>query len=134
MAAKAVTRAEPTEKFGMMTTPTSGVNSIRRVSAEMRSADQPEVPTSTLSPASTACCTTFWLTAGWVKSTTSSAASMSLSGLADDSEATNSKSGDSLMRREISVPMVPVAPTTATVVVIRPIYQAAPATKPDQYG
>ncbi len=89
-AANAEPSTEPMEKLGMITTPTSSRPTSRWASASMRSCDQPEVPTSTRRPLSTAKSTTLWLTPGTVRSTATSAPSMSESGLFESSLATTS--------------------------------------------
>ena len=90
MAESAVPMTEPMEKLGMMTTPVSSRPAMRRARASIRSCDQPEVPTSTRSPWSTAKSTTPWLARGTVRSITTSAPSISARSLAEFSPATRS--------------------------------------------
>jgi hypothetical protein len=116
-----VASTEPIEKLGTMMTPTARLPLMRRSSAVIRSLDQPDVPTSTLIPCATANSTTDCETAGSVTSTATSAPSMSESSPFESICEWSSNSVEVSTIRETSWPILPVAPTTATLVVIRQI-------------
>src|SRR5690606_7646027 len=120
-AASALPRTDPSEKLGMNTAPVPAASTSGRTRA-IRSADQPDVPTSTLTPRSTAARTTSMLTAGTLASTTRSAPSSSSSPLREVSTAAISKSSSPSTTSRITAPSLPVPPTRATRVVMPSSY------------
>src|SRR5690554_4505743 len=114
----------------MMMTPASGAAASAPLRPWMRSADQPEVPTSTFRPCCTANSTTSALTSGRVTSTTRSAASISSRDEDEFMDATSSRPGSCSTMRAMSEPILPFAPTTATFDAMGQIYQGPPDVDP----
>src|SRR5699024_8005992 len=117
-AAKRVAKTEPIEKFGAINTPTLGWSANWFCKAWRLSSLQPEVPTTTWRLFLTANSTICGDTVGTVRSKTWVAPEdrMLSSESCDASSATSSRSSDELMAALAYCPILPVAPTRATLI------------------
>src|SRR6266511_603250 len=110
------------EKFGAISTPVSGASASSSRSRPRRAASNPVVPTTESMPCSMHQVRLPITASGWVKSTTTSGlASTSASRSSPTSSAaTSSQSSAASTAWQVCEPILPLAPSTATRIVMRP--------------